>query len=94
MIDCLAATRRGAFFATRPEDLKMTTLLQQAFAEAAKLPDDEQELLASRLLAELAVEDDFDRAIAKSSHKLANLARAAIEENRQGLTEPLRTDEL
>ena len=45
----------------------MTTLLQQAFAEASKLPADEQELLASRLLAELAAEDDFDRALARSA---------------------------
>jgi hypothetical protein len=31
----------------------MTYLLKQAFAEAAKLPEADQELLASRLLAEL-----------------------------------------
>ena len=31
----------------------MTPLLQQAFAEASKLPGAEQDLLASRLLAEL-----------------------------------------
>jgi hypothetical protein len=31
----------------------MTTLLQQAFAEAAKLSEAEQDVLASRLLAEL-----------------------------------------
>ncbi len=43
----------------------MTTLLQQAFAEAAKLPQAEQDLLATRLLAELAAEDDFDRAGSK-----------------------------
>ena len=39
----------------------MTTLLEHAFAKAATLPRDEQEVLASRLLAELADEDDFDR---------------------------------
>ena len=55
----------------------MTALLQQAFAEAAKLPEAEQEVLAARLLAELAVEDDFDRAIARSSDKLATLAQGA-----------------
>ncbi len=37
----------------------MTTLLERAFAEAAKLPAAEQEVLASRLLAELAAEDDL-----------------------------------
>ena len=45
----------------------MTALLQQAFDEAAKLPPEEQDVLASRLLAELAAEDAFDIAIARSS---------------------------
>lgn len=35
----------------------METSLQKAFAEAAKLPEAEQELLASRLLAELSAVD-------------------------------------
>lgn len=34
----------------------MTTLLQEAFAKAAALPPAEQEVLAARLLAELAEE--------------------------------------
>lgn len=67
----------------------MTTLLQQAFAEAAKLPAVEQDVLASRLLAELAAEDDFDRAIARSSDKLARLAAEALAEYRAGLMEQL-----
>src|SRR5260221_695721 len=46
----------------------MTTSLAKAFAEAAKRSPAEQELLASRLLAELADEDDFDRAIAGSTN--------------------------
>ena len=49
----------------------MTTLLQRAFAVAEKLPTAEQDLLVSRLLAELAAEDAFDRDIARSSDKLA-----------------------
>jgi len=67
----------------------MTKLLQQAFAEASKLSVVEQELLASRLLAELAAENDFDRAIGSSSHKLARLAAEALAEHRAGLTEEL-----
>lgn len=67
----------------------MTASLQMAFAEAAKLPDQEQEVLASRLLAELATEDEFDLAIAASADKLAVLARAALAEHRDGKTEPL-----
>jgi len=62
--------------------LAMTTLLQQAFAAAAQLPAVEQDLLASRLLAELAEEEAFDQAIAQSAPRLADLARAAIAEHR------------
>ncbi len=72
----------------------MTTLLERAFAEAAKRPAAEQDLLASRLLAELAAEDDFDRAIAKTGDKLARLAEEALAEHRAGLTEELDPDRL
>jgi hypothetical protein len=72
----------------------MTTLLEKAFAEAAKLPVAEQDVLASRVLAELAAEDDFDRAIARSSDKLAKLAQEAVAEYRAGLTEELDPDSL
>jgi hypothetical protein len=72
----------------------MTALLQRAFAQAGKLPDSEQEVLASRLLAELADEDDFDRAIAGSSKKLVALAQEAIAEHRSGLTEELDPERL
>jgi hypothetical protein len=72
----------------------MTTLLQKAFAEAAKLPQDEQDLLAARLLAELAAENDFDRAIAGSSDRLLALAREALAEHRSGQTEELDPEQL
>ncbi|MSQ92974.1 MAG: hypothetical protein EXR98_00290 [Gemmataceae bacterium] len=72
----------------------MTTLLQTAFTEAAKLSDSEQEVLASRLLAELAAEDDFDRDIARTSDKLAALAREALAEHRAGQTEALDPERL
>ena len=72
----------------------MTDLLQQAFAEAAKLPTAEQEILATRLLAELADDDEFDRAIAGTSNKLAKLANEALAEHRAGLTQELDPDKL
>jgi hypothetical protein len=72
----------------------MTTLLQQAFEVAAKLPAEEQDVLASRLLAELAAEDDFDRDIAASSKKLVALAAAALAEHRAGHTQPLDPERL
>jgi len=67
----------------------MTTLLQRAFDEAAKLSGAEQDLLASRLLAELQAEDAFDRTIAASAEKMATLAADALREHRAGLTQEL-----
>ena len=75
-------------------DYLMTTLLERAFAEAAKRPLAEQELLVSRLLAELGAEDDFDRACAGSTEKLAQLAAEALAEHHSGKTEELDQDRL
>jgi hypothetical protein len=72
----------------------MTQLLQRAFSEAAKLPEAEQDVLASWLLAELAVEDAFDAAIAKSSGRLIGLAQEALAEHRRGETEELDPERL
>jgi hypothetical protein len=76
------------------QEVGMTALLQQAFAEAAKRSREEQDVLAARLLAELTAEDAFDRAIAGSADKLANLARQAIDEHRAGQTEELDPERL
>ncbi len=72
----------------------MITTLERAFAEASKLSEVEQELLASLLLAELAEEDDFDRAIAGSFAKLSRFAQEALAEHHAGLTEQLDPDKL
>jgi hypothetical protein len=72
----------------------MTKMLELAFTEAGKLTSTEQDLLASRLLAELADEDDFDRAIAASADKLAVLANEALAEHRAGKTQELDPDRL
>jgi hypothetical protein len=72
----------------------MTKLLEQAFVEAGKLTPAEQDLLASRVLAELADEDEFDRAIAASADKLASLAKEALSEHRAGQTQELDPDRL
>jgi hypothetical protein len=65
----------------------MTTLLQQAFSEAAKLPAAEQDSLASWLLAEVAAENAFDAAISRSASKLTGLARESLAEHGAGLTQ-------
>jgi len=72
----------------------MTELLQQAFDAAAKLTPEEQDLLASWILAEVAEEDEFDRKIAATSDKLVPLAAKALEEYLAGETEPLDVDSI
>jgi hypothetical protein len=72
----------------------MTSLFQQAFAQAAKLTVAEQDLLAERLLAELAAEEAFDNALANSAERLVEMAQSALEEHRAGLTQPLDPDKL
>jgi len=60
----------------------MTSLLEEAFAKAAKLPEAEQELLASWLLAELDEENVFDRKITLTSNRLVGMAQEALNEVR------------
>ena len=62
----------------------MKSRLEQAFAEAAKRPAAEQELLAARLLAELAAEDDFDRAIAGFNRQARATGGRALAEHPPG----------
>ncbi len=72
----------------------MTQLLEQAFSEAAKLSDVEQNILAKWLLAELASERRWNELFAKSEDLLDQLAEEALEEYRQGKTELLDPDNL
>jgi len=67
----------------------MTELLEQAFAEAAKLPQEEQEALAALLLDELASERRWAESFANSQDELSTLADEALAEFNQGKTRPL-----
>ena len=70
----------------------MTELLQKAFDQAAKLPREEQDALASLVLDELASEARWTDAFAKSHDKLTRLAEEARAEFRQGITKPFDKD--
>ena len=67
----------------------MTELLEKAFAEAANLPEHEQDLLAKALLEDLAAEEKWDEAFAGSHDELAMLADEALAEFEEGETVPL-----
>ena len=70
------------------------TKLEQAFAEAAKLPQEEQEALAAWILEELASEKHWDEMLGRSADTLAKLADEALAEHRAGKTQPLDPDRL
>ena len=67
----------------------MTKLLDKAIAEARKLPPDDQDALAARLLEELKSDRRWDELLAGSADALDKLAEEARAEYRAGRTEPL-----
>ena len=67
----------------------MTELLEKAFAEASKLPQEAQDMLAKMLLDDLAAEEKWDETFAKSQDKLALLADEALAEYQDGKTKKL-----
>ena len=67
----------------------MTQLLERAFTEASKLPEPEQDAVASFLLAELESEQRWARSFASSQEQLAQLADEALREFAAGETLPM-----
>ncbi|HEX8458659.1 MAG TPA: hypothetical protein VF656_15290 [Pyrinomonadaceae bacterium] len=66
----------------------MTELLEKAFAEASKLPPEEQDFLARMLLDDLASEKLWEQSFARSQDGLARLAGEALAEYERGETKP------
>jgi hypothetical protein len=67
----------------------MTQLLERAFTEASKLPESEQDAVASLLLAELESERRWAHSFASSQDELAKLADEALREFEAGETLPM-----
>lgn len=72
----------------------MTELLEKAFSEASKLSPEEQNELASLLLAELESETRWTGSFERSQDALARLAAEALEEDQRGETEDLAPADL
>lgn len=70
------------------------TKLEQAFAEAAQLPQAEQEALAAWILEEIRSERRWAESFARSEEVLARLADEALAEYRAGQTEELDPEKL
>jgi hypothetical protein len=67
----------------------MTDLLKKAFSAASSLPDDEQDALATWLLAELASERKWNELLSSSQEALDRFAGEAVDEHAKGDTEAL-----
>jgi hypothetical protein len=72
----------------------MTEQLEKAFAEAAKLSDEEQDAIAAWLLEELASEGRWARAFTSTADTVESLANDALAEHHAGRSQPLDPDEL
>ena len=70
----------------------MTKLLEKALEKISALPGDEQDAIASQILAELEDEAAWAKRFSAQGGKLRRLADEALEEHRKGRTRPL--DEL
>ena len=67
----------------------MTKALQDAFREAEKLPEAEQDQLAAAIRVEIEAETAWDADLASSRDALATLADEALAEHRSDRTRPL-----
>jgi hypothetical protein len=72
----------------------MTKALKKAFEVASRLPDREQDELATAILEELAADERWEAAFAQSQQALEHLAEEARKEHRAGRTEALDPDAL
>ena len=69
--------------------MRMTQLLERAFAEASRLPESQQDAVATLLLAELDSEQRWVGAFAASQDPLSQLADEALREFETGETLPM-----
>lgn len=72
--------------------IAMTTLLQDAFALAQKLSNEEHDALAHGLMTELREEAAWRTSLKQNPDKLLETAHAALKEHREGLTQDLHVD--
>jgi hypothetical protein len=74
--------------------LYMTERLEQAIAQLKTLSTDQQDAIATLILAELEEEQRWDDSFARSPNLLAKLAAEAMAEHRSGKTQELDPETL
>ena len=72
----------------------MTQLLEQAFSEASRLPELQQNILAKWIIDEILKEKQWDVLFAETEDELSALADEALNEYEQGKTQLMNLDDL
>ena len=72
----------------------MTNKLENAFKEASKLPEREQNIIARWLLDELKSDKKWDKLFANSEDQLEALAKEALQDFNNGKTSKLDINKL
>jgi hypothetical protein len=72
----------------------MTNLLDEAYAAAKELPEDEQEMIGAVLLEEINADRRWEELFAKPSDVIERMGDKALEDYRLGRTLPLDPDTL
>ena len=67
----------------------MPSLLEKALEKITALPPDEQDAIASQILASLADEEAWKKRFAEKREVIRRMAREALEEDARGETMPL-----
>jgi hypothetical protein len=67
----------------------MSTLLEKALEKVAALPPEEQDAIASQILASLADEEGWKKRFAEKRDVIRRMAREALAEDARGETLPL-----
>ena len=67
----------------------MSTLLEKALEKVVALPQDEQDAIASQILATLADENSWKTRFAEKRDVIRRMAREALEEDERGEALPL-----
>jgi hypothetical protein len=75
-------------------DWNVSTLLDQAIEKVKRLSPEEQELIAARLLADLAEDEEVDQDLTAERPLLTQMAREALRQYHAGETEELIPDQL
>jgi methylase of polypeptide subunit release factors len=74
--------------------MPMTNLLDEAYAAAKELPEEEQEAIGAVLLAEIDADRRWEELLAQPSDVIERMAEQALENHRLGKTLPLDPDTL